>query len=77
MIRAGNIAAPVASTFVGVITSLQDTLSNLERIADTPLPFAYQAHLRMSIWYVCQPVIMKRFAEAPLTFKGFTCSSFR
>ncbi|KAJ3856169.1 Bestrophin, RFP-TM, chloride channel-domain-containing protein [Lentinula lateritia] len=50
MIRAGNIPAPVAGTFVGTINSIQDTLSNLERIADTPLPFAYQAHLRVSIW---------------------------
>ncbi|KAJ7773945.1 Bestrophin, RFP-TM, chloride channel-domain-containing protein [Mycena metata] len=32
------------------VASLQDTLSNLDRIGNTPLPFAYQAHLRMSLW---------------------------
>lgn len=50
MIRGGFIQASVAGTLVGGINNMQDTLSNLERIADTPLPFAYQAHLRMSIW---------------------------
>lgn len=50
MIRGGHIPAPVAGTFVGTINSIQDTISNLERIADTPLPFAYQAHLRISVW---------------------------
>lgn len=32
------------------IAAMQDALSNLERIRSTPLPFAYQAHLRMSLW---------------------------
>ncbi|KIK70055.1 hypothetical protein GYMLUDRAFT_34503 [Collybiopsis luxurians FD-317 M1] len=50
MIRGGHIQASVAGTLVGAINNVQDTLSNLERIADTPLPFAYQAHLRISIW---------------------------
>jgi len=50
MIRGGHIPAPVAGTLIGGITNMQDTLSNLERIADTPLPFAYQFHLRISIW---------------------------
>jgi len=29
---------------------MQDATTNLERIRTTPIPFAYQAHLRMSIW---------------------------
>ena len=29
---------------------LQDSLNTLERVLTTPLPFAYQAHLKVSIW---------------------------
>jgi len=50
MIRGGHILPAVAGTLVAGITNIQDAISNLERIADTPLPFAYQAHLRISIW---------------------------
>ncbi len=39
-----------ATAMNNAIVSLQDALANLERIKDTPLPFAYQAHLRMSVW---------------------------
>ncbi|KAF5383205.1 hypothetical protein D9615_004939 [Tricholomella constricta] len=46
-----NLLQPsIATGVTNNITSLQDTLSNLERIRNTPLPFAYQAHLRMSLW---------------------------
>jgi len=40
----------IASGVTANLTMLQDTMSNLERIRNTPLPFAYQAHLRMSLW---------------------------
>ncbi|KAG6907971.1 hypothetical protein DXG01_006696 [Tephrocybe rancida] len=40
----------IASGMTANITSMQDTFSNLERIRNTPLPFAYQAHLRISLW---------------------------
>ncbi|KAF9477338.1 UPF0187-domain-containing protein [Pholiota conissans] len=40
----------IASGFTANIFLLTDTVSNLERICNTPLPFAYQAHLRMSVW---------------------------
>ncbi|KAJ3572238.1 hypothetical protein NP233_g3219 [Leucocoprinus birnbaumii] len=40
----------LATGIMNNVTSLQDTLANLERICNTPLPFAYQAHLRMSLW---------------------------
>ncbi|KAF5318581.1 hypothetical protein D9619_010751 [Psilocybe cf. subviscida] len=40
----------IATGVTANLTSLQDTLSNLDRICNTPLPFAYQAHLRMSLW---------------------------
>jgi len=44
------IQPAIATGVTGNLTILQDTLANLERICNTPLPFAYQAHLRMSLW---------------------------
>lgn len=46
----GLIQPAIATGITGNLTILQDTLANLERICNTPLPFAYQAHLRMSLW---------------------------
>ncbi|KAF7291163.1 hypothetical protein MIND_01259500 [Mycena indigotica] len=39
-----------ASAYVTNLGLLQDALANLDRIASTPLPFAYQVHLRVSLW---------------------------
>jgi ion channel-forming bestrophin family protein len=50
VLRSATVAPAVASALVTNVSSLQDTLANLERIGSTPLPFAYQAHLRMSLW---------------------------
>lgn len=46
------VSGAIATGFTNNLTSLQDALSNLERVLNTPLPFAYQVHLRMSVWYV-------------------------
>lgn len=48
----GQLQPASATTMVNAISSLQDTVTNLERIKNTPLPFAYQAHLRISLWSV-------------------------
>ena len=32
------------------ISALQDAIAGLHRIKSTPLPFAYQAHMRMTLW---------------------------
>jgi len=48
--RNGLLQPAIATAVTANLTSLQDTLSNLERICNTPLPFAYQAHLRLSLW---------------------------
>ncbi|KAF8189307.1 Bestrophin, RFP-TM, chloride channel-domain-containing protein [Pholiota molesta] len=48
--RNGLVQPAIATGITGNLTTLQDSLSNLERICNTPLPFAYQAHLRMSLW---------------------------
>lgn len=52
MVQNNNITGGLAGNLVSGINTMQDTIANLERVADTPLPFAYQAHLRISIWYV-------------------------
>ncbi|CAA7268302.1 unnamed protein product [Cyclocybe aegerita] len=48
--RNGLLQPAIATGVTTNLTVLQDTVSNLERICNTPLPFAYQAHLRMSLW---------------------------
>ncbi|TEB31878.1 UPF0187-domain-containing protein [Coprinellus micaceus] len=50
LMRSGLVQPAIATALQGNLAILQDTLSNLERICNTPLPFAYQAHLRMSLW---------------------------
>jgi len=40
----------VASSLIATLGTMQDTVNNLERVRSTPIPFAYQAHLRMSLW---------------------------
>ncbi|KAH8083315.1 Bestrophin, RFP-TM, chloride channel-domain-containing protein [Cristinia sonorae] len=50
LMRNAQLQPASATTMINAINSLQDTVSNLERIKNTPLPFAYQAHLRMSLW---------------------------
>ena len=50
LLRNGQLQPAIASAFTTAISQLQDTVTNLDRIRSTPLPFAYQAHLRMSLW---------------------------
>jgi ion channel-forming bestrophin family protein len=52
LLNNGSVAPAIASGFVTNISTLQDTFNNLERIRNTPLPFAYQTHLRLSLWWV-------------------------
>ena len=44
------VTPAIATGMTNNLTTLHDTVSNLERICNTPLPFAYQVHLRMSLW---------------------------
>jgi len=46
----GLLQPAIATGLMNNIGMLQDAMSNLERIRNTPLPFAYQAHLRISLW---------------------------
>ncbi|KAJ7727755.1 UPF0187-domain-containing protein [Mycena metata] len=50
LLRNAWLQPALATGLMNNVASLQDTLSNLDRIGNTPLPFAYQAHLRMSLW---------------------------
>ncbi|KAH7097003.1 UPF0187-domain-containing protein [Auriculariales sp. MPI-PUGE-AT-0066] len=48
--QAGWLVPATASGFLLSINALQDSVANLERVRNTPIPFAYQAHLRMCMW---------------------------
>jgi len=50
LMKRGLVTPAIATRLSNDIGMLQDTWSNLERIGNTPFPFAYQAHLRMSLW---------------------------
>jgi len=51
LLKGGLLTPAAGSSMTNSISALQDTISGLERIKATPLPFAYQAHLRMTLWY--------------------------
>lgn len=50
LLKKGLLTPALATGIMNNIQSLQDSATNLQRIRNTPLPFAYQAHLRMSMW---------------------------
>ena len=66
--RSGLLQPAIATGMTNCLISLQDTVVNLERICNTPLPFAYQVHLRMSLWCVLVP--------APQMFANINWSFF-
>ncbi|KAG5651737.1 hypothetical protein H0H81_007626 [Sphagnurus paluster] len=73
-----NLVQPAIATGVtNNITLLQDTLSNLERIRNTPLPFAYQFHLRISLWLYLAFLPFQIYSTfGYLTIPGTTFASF-
>ena len=50
--RSKLVEPAIATAMTMNLASLQDIILNLERVCNTPLPFAYQVHLRMTLWYV-------------------------
>ena len=50
LLKNALVTPPAGSLLTNSIATLQDTIYGLDRIKSTPLPFAYQAHLRMSLW---------------------------
>ena len=78
LLRNAQLQPASASSMIGAIGSLQDTVTNLERIKNTPLPFAYQAHLRISLWYArLRSFFRNLVANDDVIPAGCTCSSFR
>lgn len=51
LLRNALLPPAAATSFTNTLSALHDTISGLDRIRTTPLPFAYQAHLRMSLWF--------------------------
>lgn len=50
LLKNGLLQAALATAYSNQLQSLQDCTMSLERVRNTPIPFAYQVHLRMSIW---------------------------
>jgi len=50
LVQRGTLQAPFVAELFGATGKLQDSITTLERVVTTPLPFAYQAHLRASVW---------------------------
>lgn len=51
LLKNSLLAPPAGTSLTNTIGALQDAIAGLDRIKGTPLPFAYQAHLRMTLWY--------------------------
>ncbi|KAF8988726.1 UPF0187-domain-containing protein [Hymenopellis radicata] len=77
LMRSALLQPPIANGILNGVASLQDTLNNLERIGSTPLPFAYQAHLRMSLWIYLLLLPFQIFENfGYLTIPGTAFASF-
>jgi len=50
LIQQGLVGPTIGTAFNNALGSMQDAVTNLQRIRTTPIPFAYQAHLRLSVW---------------------------
>lgn len=57
--KKGLLSAPAGAALTATINSLQDAISGLDRIKTTPLPFAYQAHLRLTVWYEPSSLLLR------------------
>lgn len=53
LLKEGLLSAPSGTVLTNLISSLDEAISGLDRIKTTPLPFAYQVHLRVTLW--CEP----------------------
>lgn len=68
------LVSSAASMMTNSISALQDTILGLDRIKTTPLPFAYQAHLRMTLWYEAFVFLWVHMFNSPTV--GCISSSF-
>ncbi|KAF8629373.1 hypothetical protein AX17_005669 [Amanita inopinata Kibby_2008] len=68
LMRSGLVQPAIATGVTANLNVLHETTAQLERIRNTPLPFAYQAHLRMSLWLYLVFLPFQIYAS----FKWFT-----
>ncbi|KZS86598.1 UPF0187-domain-containing protein, partial [Sistotremastrum niveocremeum HHB9708] len=50
LLKEDLVKPAIATALINTLTVLQDTVANLDRVRTTPIPFAYQAHLRTTMW---------------------------
>ncbi|KAG9103862.1 hypothetical protein FRC07_009911, partial [Ceratobasidium sp. 392] len=50
LLTEGLLQSAAATGYNNNLHALQDATVQLRRVATTPIPFAYQAHLRMAVW---------------------------
>lgn len=50
LLKNGLLTPAIATAMTNNLILIQDSVFSLDRIRSTPLPFAYQAHLRLSLW---------------------------
>ena len=50
LLENGFLPPAAATSLTNTLAALHDAITDLDHIRTTPLPFAYQAHLRMSLW---------------------------
>lgn len=58
LIKQELLPPSIAGALITNIAALQNIETSLERIRNTPLPFAYQAHLRICTWCVDIPNVV-------------------
>ncbi|KAG8835607.1 hypothetical protein FRC17_002199, partial [Serendipita sp. 399] len=49
-LKNGLLQAALATAYTNQIQMFQDSMAAMERVRNTPIPFAYQVHLRMCLW---------------------------
>ncbi|KIY66221.1 UPF0187-domain-containing protein [Cylindrobasidium torrendii FP15055 ss-10] len=77
LMRSSLLQPASATAVMNNINMLQDTMNHLDRIAKTPLPFAYQAHLRMSLYMYLFFLPFQIFSTFKyLTIPATACASF-
>ena len=59
----------IATAMTTNLASLQEIVLNLERVCNTPLPFAYQVHLRMTLWYVRAYLLILSFRSTGVFYQ--------
>ncbi|KAG8765796.1 hypothetical protein FRC15_006744, partial [Serendipita sp. 397] len=50
LLKGGLLQPSIAVAYVNQIQALGDCMAAMERVRNTPIPFAYQVHLRMCLW---------------------------